>query len=77
MIDTVAIETERGTKPVTRARVDRATACFYPDSQRIIVVADRTNFEAAFSALTELAGAVLTDDQLEQLSDLLDPPEGQ
>ncbi|AGT12804.1 hypothetical protein PHELEMICH_66 [Mycobacterium phage Phelemich] len=40
---------------ITRARVDRATACHYRDSGRIIVVADKGDFEAAAMALAELA----------------------
>lgn len=39
---------------ITRARVDRATACHYRDSGRIIVVADKGDFEAAAMALAEL-----------------------
>ncbi|QJD51369.1 hypothetical protein SEA_RAWRGERTHAT_66 [Mycobacterium phage RawrgerThat] len=54
MIDTVTIEEQRGTKPITRARVDRATACYYPDSQRVVLVADKADFGAALRALTEL-----------------------
>lgn len=59
MIDTVTIEEQHGTKPVTRARVDRATACYYPDSQRVVLVADRAGFSAALDALTELTLEVL------------------
>lgn len=54
MIDTVTIEEHKGTKPVIRARVDRATACYYPDSQRVVLVADKADFPAALDALTEL-----------------------
>ena len=39
---------------ITRARVDRATACHYRDSGRIIVVADKGDFDAAAEALAEL-----------------------
>ena len=59
MIDTVAIEHQRGTKPVVRSRVDGATACYYPDSQRVVVVADKAGFSAALDALTELTLEVL------------------
>lgn len=54
MIDRVTIEHQRGTKPVVRSRVDQATACYYPDSQRVVIVADKANFTAALQALTEL-----------------------
>ena len=40
---------------ITRSRVDRATACHYADSDRIVVVADKGDFAAAQQALTELA----------------------
>ncbi|QHB37377.1 hypothetical protein I5G58_gp075 [Mycobacterium phage BirdsNest] len=53
-ISIVAIQEERGTKPVTRSRVDRATACYYPDSKRVVVVADRADFAAAEQAIREL-----------------------
>ena len=39
---------------ITRARVDRATACHYAESGRIIVVADKGDFDAAADALAEL-----------------------
>ena len=56
-ISIVAIQEERGTKPVTRSRVDRvdrATACYYPDSHRVVLIADRGDFDAAQAALDEL-----------------------
>lgn len=59
VIDTVTIEEHKGTKPVIRARVDRATACYYPDSQRVVLVADKADFPAALDALTELTLEVL------------------
>lgn len=43
---------------ITRARVDRATACHYRDSDRIVVVADAGDFEAAALALAELEAEV-------------------
>jgi hypothetical protein len=43
---------------ITRARVDRATACHYRETGRIIVVADAGDFEAAASALAELTAQV-------------------
>jgi hypothetical protein len=43
---------------ITRARVDRATACHYRESGRIIVVADAGDFEAAALALAELEAEV-------------------
>ncbi|APQ42328.1 hypothetical protein PBI_RICH_69 [Mycobacterium phage Rich] len=42
---------------IIRARVDRATACHYRDSGRIIVVADKNDFEAAALALAELTAS--------------------
>lgn len=53
-ISIVTIQEERGTKPVTRSRVDRATACYYPDSKRVVLIADRADFAAAEEALAEL-----------------------
>lgn len=53
-VDHVAIEHDRGGRPVVRARQDRATACYYPGSHRIVLVADKGDIDAAFSALTEL-----------------------
>jgi len=47
---------------ITRARVDRATACHYRDSRRIVVVADEGDFGAALEALIELADKVAPDD---------------
>lgn len=58
-ISIVAIQEERGTKPVTRSRVDRATACYYPDSRRVVVVADRGDFEAALEAVEELRAHIV------------------
>ena len=44
---------------VVRARVDRATACFYPGNKnRIVVVADGADFEAATEALAALRAHV-------------------
>lgn len=43
---------------ITRVRRDRATACHYRDTGRIIVVADKGDFDAAISALAELARKV-------------------
>jgi hypothetical protein len=43
---------------ITRARVDRATACHYRESGRIVVVADAGDFEAAATALAELEAEV-------------------
>ncbi|WP_267294081.1 hypothetical protein [Mycobacterium hackensackense] len=43
---------ERG--KVVRARVDRATACMYAKSHRIVLVADGGDFDAAQAALDEL-----------------------
>jgi len=39
---------------VVRSRVADATASYFPRSKRIVLVADRNNFGAAFEALTEL-----------------------
>ncbi|URC18177.1 hypothetical protein SEA_ZENTENO07_76 [Mycobacterium phage Zenteno07] len=50
----MAIETDRGARPVVRSRVDRATACYYPGSHRVVLIADRGDFEAAEEALSEL-----------------------
>lgn len=66
MISTVAIETERGPsgKPVTRSRINgTTTACHYPKSNRIIVVADRGDWASAYAALMELSEAVDPDGQ--------------
>lgn len=43
---------------ITRARVDRATACHYRESGKVIVVADRGDFAAAEEALRALRAAV-------------------
>lgn len=43
---------------ITRARVDRATACHYRDSGRIVIVADRGDFAAAQEALEKLRAVV-------------------
>ncbi|MCV7208390.1 hypothetical protein [Mycolicibacterium canariasense] len=50
MIDVLSIERGR----VARARVDRATACLYARSNRIVLVADGGDFDAAQAALDEL-----------------------
>ena len=39
---------------VVRARVDGATACHYDRSRRIVLVADKGDFDAAQQALDEL-----------------------
>lgn len=39
---------------VVRARVDRATACFYEGTRRIVMIADAADFEAGQAALDEL-----------------------
>lgn len=39
---------------VVRSRVADATASYFPRSKRVVLVADRNNFGAAFEALTEL-----------------------
>ncbi|MGU3650655.1 hypothetical protein [Mycolicibacterium sp. A43C] len=39
---------------VVRARVDRATACFYESSRRVVLIADGGDFTAAQAALDEL-----------------------
>lgn len=51
---TIQTQTTDKDHAVIRARVDRATACFYPASQRIILVADKSDFAAAQAALDEL-----------------------
>lgn len=43
---------------ITRARVDRATACHYRDSGRVVVVADKGDFAAAQQALDLLRDQV-------------------
>jgi len=43
---------------VIRARVDRATACRYEKSGRIILVADNGDFDAAQDALDKLRSEV-------------------
>ena len=48
---------------VIRARVDRATACYYDRSRRIVLVADTGDFAAAQAALDELRAHI---DQREQ-----------
>lgn len=53
-VDYVAIEQQGGGKPVVRARVDRATACYYPTSHRVVLVADKGDLDAAEAALAEL-----------------------
>lgn len=53
-VDYVTIEHDRGGRPVVRARTDRATACYYPGSHRVVLVADKGDIDAAFAALTEL-----------------------
>ena len=71
MISTVAIETERGPsgKPVTRSRINgTATACHYPRSGRIVLVADRGEFTSALEALVELAETVLDPAEVEAMS---------
>ncbi|QWY84412.1 hypothetical protein SEA_KNOCKER_70 [Mycobacterium phage Knocker] len=50
----MTIEHDRGARPVVRARVDRATACYYPGSHRVVLVADKGDIDAAQAALTEL-----------------------
>lgn len=65
MIDTVTIEEQHGTKPVTRARVDRATACYYPDSQRVVLVADKASFRDALEALQELYDHVVPSEYVQ------------
>lgn len=52
VIDQMAIDDSHHT--VVRSRVDRATACWYPSSQRIVLIADRGDIDAAQTALTEL-----------------------
>lgn len=52
MIDHVAIDDSQ--PHCTRARVTHATACYYPGSQRIIVMADCVDVDAAQAALIEL-----------------------
>ena len=52
-VDYVTIEHDRA-RPAVRARVDRATACYYPGSHRVVLVADKGDIDAAFAALTEL-----------------------
>ncbi len=53
-VDLVAVEHDRGARPVVRARVDRATACYYPGSHRVVLVADKGDLDAAEAALAEL-----------------------
>lgn len=53
-VDLVTVEHVQGAKPVVRARVDRATACYYPGSHRVVLVADRGDIDAAAAALAEL-----------------------
>ena len=52
-VDLVTIEHDRA-RPVVRARVDRATACYYPGSHRVVLVADKGDLDAAEAALAEL-----------------------
>lgn len=52
-VDYVTIEHDRA-RPVVRARVDRATACYYPGSHRVVVVADKGDIDAATAAIAEL-----------------------
>lgn len=52
MIDTVALDTSD--QRVTRSRVEDATASYFPANRRIVLVADKDNWSAAFRALTEL-----------------------
>lgn len=60
MIDHVSTEKVPGTSNgVTRARVGGATACYYHNSRRVVLVADGANFAAAVAALGELALEVL------------------
>ena len=58
MITTVAIEEKGGTQKVARSRVGAATACYYPSSKRVVVVADRGDFADAEAAVRELRAHV-------------------
>lgn len=40
---------------IVRSRVNRAVACFYPGSKRIVIVADNADFHSVQSALADLA----------------------
>ena len=55
---------------VIRARVDRATACFYPASKRIILVADKSDFDAAQAALDELRTYIANETRRELINHL-------
>lgn len=78
MISTVAIETERGPggQPVTRSRTGKATACHYPKSGRVILVADGAAFGDALMALVELSDAVLNDEGRRSFQQELDGMHG-
>ena len=54
MIDRVTIDDSPDRRKVVRSRVDSATACYYPGSHRVVLVADRGDFTAAEAALAEL-----------------------
>jgi hypothetical protein len=56
-VDLVTIEHDRA-RPCVRARVDRATACYYPGSHRVVLVADKGDLDAAEAALAELRTAL-------------------
>lgn len=60
-IDTVITDDSNKGLPVIRSRVDRATACYYPVSKRVVIIADRQDFRAAEEALAELRSYVVAE----------------